>query len=421
MKTVTGAGGSRRMLLLGGKLFDGIQDAYSEDQAVLIENGTISAVGRRTDFGSQTGVEHLDCSDAWILPGLINVHVHLTFMYLTGPVENLRVRSHTEEALHAARIARVLLAQGITTARDMGGRFGIPIEIRDSLARGKLVGPELLVCGLPLSITGGHAWFMSLECDGADSFRRGARSQLKAGADFIKFMASHDPWKPRPNGEFTRPELSEGEIRATIDEAHAWGRPAGCHVMGSEMISRVLEAGVDIVEHGQYLTHQQARLMAEQGIYFTPTLSSYDVQTMHPRFERGEAWGREHAKLLPGHASAVRNAVDAGVSMLVGTDSVGVYWEEVGLLREHGVSPAETLRSCTSTAARALHLADRIGTIEAGKQADLVVLNHDPMLDARALRDVRLVLKAGLAYTPGDLVASEHLEAENLWELARYD
>jgi imidazolonepropionase-like amidohydrolase len=409
---------SPRTLITAAKLFDGRQDKTTDAPAILIEGERIAAVGVRGDFGTDVDAIQAHFPEGWIMPGLFNAHVHLTFMYLVGDVQNQMAKSQTEDAIHAARVARLLLAQGVTSARDMGGRFGIPIVIRDLISRGELIGPTLTTCGQPLSVTGGHAWDFSLECDGPDGFRRGARTQLKNGADFVKVMASHDPWTPGFNGQDTRPELSAAEMQAAVGTAHDWARLATCHVMGSQAIDRAIDAGVDILEHGHYLTIDQAHAMAKRGLYLTPTLSSYDSQTMNRRFGRGDSWAAAHEQLVAPHRAAIRNAVEAGVGLLVGTDSVGLYWEEVELLREFGLSPAESLRSCTSTAARAFGTSDRVGTIEAGKRADLVLLGADPLIDARALRNVIQVVKAGCAWDPADLVAFEQLQTDNLVRLS---
>lgn len=394
-------------MLVGRRLFDGIHDHYLQAPVVLIEDGIITAVGRRADFAAEPRVEVLDYSNSWIMPGFINAHAHLTFMYFRGTVADQMARSQTEEAIHAARAARTLLAQGTTFARDMGGKFGIPFYMRDSITEGTQVGPDVICCGQPLAVTGGHAWDFSLECDGPAAFLAGARQQLKEGADFVKVMASHDPVKARKDGQATRPEPTRGELSAAFKVAHDFGTFATCHVMGTEAISRALGAGVDIIEHGHYLTAEQAELMAKTGVFLTPTLSSYDSQTMSLEFRRGPAWAVAHRSLVAHHASAIRNAIAAGVSILAGTDSVGQFWEEVALLREYGMSAPDSLKTLTSNPARALGVADSRGTISPGSRADLVLLGADPLADALNLTVVQGVMKDGHMYDPNRLPAFE--------------
>lgn len=408
----------KKTLVLAGRLFDGVGSGMLDDQAILIEHGKVSRVGPRSAFGDVgADVEVVDARGQFVLPGLINVHVHLMFMYAVGPTDQHKGRSAADCTVHATRVAAVLLAQGITTARDMAGTHGVPLEMRRLIAEGCIPGPRLIGCGLPIAISGGHASHLCTVADGADGFRRAARQQLELGADFVKVMASHDPW-PMPGEEKTRPELTVDEMRAAFDVAHAWGKRAACHVMGSTAIERVIETGVDIIEHGQYLTPALAQRLAEQNIAYTPTMSSYDVQTMHPRFRRGDSWAKTHEGLLAGHCSALANALEAGVKILNGTDSVGCYAEEVDLFRQAGMSAVDSLLTCTRWPAEALGIADEVGTIGRGKRADLVVLAEDPLLDPYALEAVVTIFKDGRKYDPGLLTYAESL-AEPEFDIRR--
>jgi len=398
-----------KMIVLAGRLFNAAGSTVLEDQAVLVENGRVSKVGRRADFGDLTGdTEVVDARDRFVMPGLINVHVHLMFMYAVGPTDRHKGRSAADCAVHATRVAAVLLAQGITTARDMAGTHGVPLEMRRMIGEGQIPGPRIISCGLPIAISGGHASHLSTVADGADGFRKAARQQLELGADFVKVMASHDPW-PMQGEEKTRPELTVEEMRAAFDVAHAWGKQAACHVMGSTAIERVIESGVDIIEHGQYLTPSLARRLVEKQVSFTPTMSSYDAQTMHPRFRRGERWASEHELLLEGHRTALANALEAGAKILNGTDSVGCYAEEVEMFRKAGMSAIDSLLTCTRWPAEALGIAGEIGTIAPGHRADLVVLDGDPLADAYALEKVVSVIKDGKQYDPDALTYAERL------------
>jgi imidazolonepropionase-like amidohydrolase len=412
---------SARTLITGVTVWDGTGAAPRENAAVLVDDGRITAVDSAQELSAANDVEIVDGDGAFVMPGLVNMHVHLTFMYLRGDTTAQFRRSLVDLVLHATRICRVLLAQGITTARDMGGPDGVPLAIRDAVAAGQIPGPRLVVCGRPISTHGGHAWPLCVEASGPDAFREAARGQLKAGADFVKVMASHDPWRPVwTSGEYTRPELDEAEARAAYAVAESWGAGTACHVMGSEAIGRVLRAGARILDHGQYLTSALAEEMARLGASLVPTLSSYDRQTMHPRFERGPVWNEEHQHLLAGHAAAMRAALGAGVRLLVGTDSVGAYAEEVELLRAAGASPTDSLLACTRWPAEALGLGEEIGTLAPGHAADLVLLDHDPLLDPRALESVSAVMKGGELFSPSTLTSAEGRDGgPGLDELAR--
>lgn len=399
------------LVLVGATLIDGTGRAVVPNSGIRVEDERITAVGARPDFGAEPPGRVVDVTGCWVLPGLINMHAHVTFGYATGPPQVQMAKSAPELTIHAVRLASMMLAQGITTARDMGGTNDVPLRLRDAIAADEIPGPDVLACGQPISITGGHAWNICTEADGADGFRIAARRQMKAGADFVKVMASNDPW-PMRGTEQTRAEVTLDEIASAFDVAHEWGRLACCHVMGSKAIGRVLEAGADIIEHGQYLTGVQAREMARKGVYYTPTLSSYDSQTMHPRFKRGPAWARAHEKLVPAHKDAMEAALDAGVQLVVGTDSVGCYAQEVDLLRRAGQGAMDSLRSCTSIPSAALRLGDEIGTVAVGHRADLLVIGADPIADPYALEEVKTVIKRGRLYEPAVLAKgnSELLE-----------
>jgi imidazolonepropionase-like amidohydrolase len=386
-------------------LIDGTGRPPAEGMAVAIEAGRLRAVGRDADFGpflKGEDVRVIDSHGKWILPGLINMHEHLFFREVVRPTRETRAKGPVALAFYSLRNSLVGLRRGWTTVRDMGTIGGIALQVRDLIARGEMPGPRIIACGSPICVTGGHAFGLCVEADGAEACRRAAREQLKAGADFLKVMASHDP-TPMPGPEQTRAEMTVEEIRAVFDEAHRWGKRAACHVMGSAAIANVLDAGADVIEHGTYLNDRLAERMARQGTYYSPTLSAYCVQTMHPRFQRGEEWARSHAVLVEPHREAIRAAVRAGVKVVTGTDSTGVYAEEVELIRKAGLGAMDSLLACTRYAAEGLGMADRIGTLAEGKLADLVLLEGDPLADPYALERVHLVVKEGVVYRPEDI------------------
>lgn len=307
-----------------------------------------------------------------------------------------------EFTLSAIQNALNALRRGWTTVRDMGGPHGIALQLRRLIGEGKMPGPRVLACGAPISVTGGHAHQICTEADGPDACRKAARDQLKAGADFVKVMASHDPY-PMAGVEQTRPEMSVDEIRAVFSEAHRWGKKTACHVMGTTAIDNVSQAGVDVVDHGTYLNAALADRLAEQGAFLCPTLSAYTRQTMNPRFRRGEAWAAAHQVLVRPHTESFLTALRAGVKIVVGTDTTGSYAEEVELMRESGMLAMDSILACTRTPAEALGLLESVGTLEAGKLADMVVLDADPLADPHAFEQVCFVMKDGVLYRPHEV------------------
>jgi imidazolonepropionase-like amidohydrolase len=392
-------------IIRGGTLIDGTGRPPAEGMAIVIEGSRLLAVGMEANFGSRPkdkDARIIDVSGKWILPGLINMHEHLYFRELLGPTREARAKGPTTLMFYSVRNALGALRRGWTTVRDMGTIGGVSMDLRDIIARGEMPGPRVVACSSPICMTGGHAFTMCVEADGADACRRAARELLKAGADFIKVMASHDPVR-MAGPEQTRPEMTIEEIRAAFEEAHRWGKKTGCHVMGTVAIANVLDAGVDVIDHGAYLNDALAERMSRLGTYYTPTLSAYCRQTMNPRFRRGEEWAAMHSVLVEPHLDAFRAAVQAGVKVLIGTDSTGVYAEEVELMRQGGLGAMDSLLACTRTAAEALGMADRIGTVMDGKLADLVVLDGDPLADPYALERVHLVVKEGVVHRPEEI------------------
>jgi len=408
------------MLIIGGALFDAVSGEVVEDSGIEIVDGRIGRVGKRADFGQRAeSRDTIDATGKFVMPGLINMHDHLMMKYALGSPYLATDRPFPELMMHAVRVAAVTLAQGITTIRDMGTTHEVALRVREAVAAGDIQGPRVIACNHPIAVTGGHAYNMSVEVDGADGFRAAARGQLKSGADFIKVMASHDPLPMMPGPEKTRPELTVDEMSAAIDVAHTWGTFTGCHVMGSIAIERVIDAGVDIIDHGVYLNDLLAEKMAQQGTVLTPTYSAYVVQTIHPRFKRGEAWKAMHDVLIPGHHQAVAAAVRAGVTMVIGTDTTGCYAEEVAMLREAGLPARDTLLACTSNAAKAMRMDGQLGTVQEGKVADVIILSDNPLADPYALETVELVIKDGRAVSPDGLTYTERqVRVGNMVELA---
>ena len=403
-----------RTVIHGGAVFDGIARG-SRPATVVLEDGLIADV---LDDGSVPAADvTIDASGGTVLPGLTNTHVHLSFMYMTGDVSKVLTRGDADLYAHAFRVSKVLLAQGITLARDMAGPRGIHLAVRDIINDGRLLGPTVIACGSPLVASGRHAWSVCMEADGPDEMVAAVRQQFKEGADFIKLMASDDP-VVAPDGTHTLPGFSAEEVAAAYAEVRRHGALACCHVMGEEAIRTVLDNGADIIDHGHYLTDELARRMAADGVYLTPTISSYDVQTTHPRFDRGKVWADRHTPLIPPHKSAVRAAIDAGVKMLVGTDTVGCFGEEVALLREAGMDAHDSLLACTRWPAEAFRMDDRHGTIAPGLRADIAIVDGDPLADPYALEQVRQVIKGGEVYESAQLVADERRLSKNIWELA---
>ena len=392
-------------VILCGQLFDGIRLEPVKDQAIVIDSGRVLEVLSANEARKRPALakaETIDASKSFVMPGLINVHDHLIFRDLIGnPSVNILAKP-SRLAMNATRNAVTALRRGWTTIRDMGSSHGISLDFRSYIANGEIPGPRVIACGSPISVTGGHAFPVCIQADGPYEVRKAARAQLHAGADFIKVMASHDPIEIE-GVQKTRPEMTPDEINAAFEQARAFGKRTACHVMGTTAISRVLDAGVNVISHGFYLDDELAHRMVKQNVYFDPTLSSYGRQTIHPRLKRGAKWVEDHMPLIPAMESAFRAAVRAGVKITTGTDSAGRYAEDVEMMREFGLDPAHSLLACTRHAAEALAIEKDLGTIEAGKIADIVVINGNPLTNAYDLEKVELVIQGGQPLRPADI------------------
>jgi len=405
-----------RTVIENGVVFDAVTPG-TRPATVVLEDDRIADV--LDGHHALDAAHRIDASGRTVMPGLVNMHAHLSFMYAVGHPREFVLRPDHLLYAHAFRMSRVLLAQGITQVRDMGGPRNIHLHVRDLIRAGVVVGPRVVACGEPLVATGRHAYAICEEADGPDGVVAAVRNQFKQGADFIKLMASDDPVPADEHGSHTRPGYSPQEVAAAYDEVRRHGAMAACHVMGEDAIRAVLDAGADVIDHGHYLTPELARRMAADGTYLTPTLSSYDVQTAHPRFDRGATWAVDHAPLLDGHRSALRAALDAGVRILIGTDTVGCFAEEVALLREAGMAPGDSLLAATRWAYEALGVADEVGTVEAGKRADLAIVGADVLGDPYALEDTAGVVIGGVHHTTQSLISTESQVQPDLWALAR--
>lgn len=394
------------LLIRGGTLLDGTGAEPIAQGAVLIEDKQIAAVGTENDIGAANGHQTLDVEGGTIIPGLINLHDHLHRRMIRYPRPSWSYRLHSREieseadsflVLQAAHNQLIQLRSGVTTVRDVGCRSHMMVDLRRSIEEGVLPGPRLLVAGNSISMTGGHG-ASHREVDGVDEVRKAAREQLRAGADFLKLMATGGILN-FPDEDPGNVELSEAEMRAAIEEAHKVNRKVTAHAHAARGIKNAIRAGIDCIEHGSFLDDEAIEMFLEHEVVLDPTLSGIWRYTMYER----EAGNVELADVLVEHAiepgrANVRRAIEAGVTIGVGTDSAGIVAEEIELLAELGMSAMDCLVAATQNSAKALGLLDRIGTLEPGKAADVAVLGSSPLDDIRAFYDVKWVLKDGVLF-----------------------
>ncbi|GII60671.1 Xaa-Pro dipeptidase [Sphaerisporangium krabiense] len=374
------------------------------DAAVLVRGERIAAAGPRAEVLARApGAARVDLGGAYLTPGLVNMHTHLS-LSLPGPGgEGVKALGPHDLALYMADGARRTLHCGVTTVRCVAEKDHADFALRRAIEAGRVPGPRIHTAGRALVCTGGHGHegADTLECDGPEEFRRGVRAQIKAGADLVKVMISGGI-----AGEHERidtPQLFADEMAAVIETAHAWGRKVTAHAGPAPVIAEAVKLGLDCVEHGYQLTPDVAAAMAQQGTALVPTL----VVTRCKAFfdELGvPAWMQERSLGAgPRHLESYAMALAEGVTVLLGSD-MPPFWSfegtnatvrELEHMAENGLGPAGALRAATLGPARWLGAEADVGAVEPGRYADLIAMDDDPLASASAFRGVRWVMKGG--------------------------
>ncbi len=403
-------------LIRNGTLIDGTGAAPVPNGAVLIKDDRIEAAGRLESLRRPTGViAEIDAGGGTILPGLIDAHVHAT-MQNEGMMKHATTPFSLNFYLAVGYLRRTLDA-GITTVRDAGGA---DLGLKRALEMGLIEGPRMQISITPLSITGGHLdfWLPSGQelglftphpglpsgiCDGVDEVRKKVREVLRAGAEVIKVCSTGGVLSPTDHPEFT--QFSPEELAVMVQEgAFRRGVKVMAHAQGAEGIKNAVRAGIHSIEHGIYLDDEAIELMLARGTFLVPTLLAPQAV-----IEQAEQTGmisewalRKSKEVLQAHRDSIRHAHKAGVKIAMGTDAGvmphGTNLRELGLMCDHaGMSPMESLVATTRVAAECLGWQDRVGTLAAGKLADVTVTAINPLVDIHALTPatIRLVVQGG--------------------------
>lgn len=373
-----------------------------ENSSVLIEDGRIVKVAEDL-FDLPPETRRISMEGKFLLPGLIDCHVHLCLNGSTDPVGTAMGQNKYFLAFQAAESARRTIMAGVTTVRDLGSVDEITFGLREAVATGVAVGPRVVSAGRLICMTGGHGWPFGRQADGPHEVRKAAREQILAGADVIKIMATGGVMTPgvQPGS----PQFTEEEMRAAIEEAHKAGRKTATHAMGVQGVLNALRAGIDSIEHGCYLDDEAISIMAENQVFFVPTLSPllnierHGTEAGIPAYMVEKTIGVKQA-----HLESIRKARKAGVPFGIGTDAGtpfnfhGRNAQELVYSVEHGFSPTEALMNATSNAAKCLGLESDLGLIEEGKLADLIVVDGNPLDDISLLtrqESIKLVMQGG--------------------------
>lgn len=366
-----------------------------EDGFVEIVNGKIKAVGRMADVG-ETNAEVMDCTGRTIMPGLIQSHAHLAWDGIHDLARQSMDDSPEISAYKSASNMLRNLRAGVTLFRDLGMNKS-NFFAKQAVEQGIFPGPRLLICGEAIIQTGGHTYWCCREASGADEMRRAVREQVRGGADLIKIMACHD-----------RLEFTDAELEAVVDESHRNGLPITAHATYDECIARVAEFGVDCIEHGGSMSDATIQLLLDRQLPIVTTFAPLVQQAddlVARKFNIPEWKIEERKKAIanPDRYAGLVKAANAGVPIVFGTDAgspaVGhdVIAPELKFMVKTGVvaDNLAALHSITSVAARAHKLHYRLGTLEAGKEADLIVIDGNPAADLDDIAHVQQTWVAG--------------------------
>jgi imidazolonepropionase-like amidohydrolase len=378
-----------------------------QDGAVLIEGGAIRAVDRRDaldpllrDLGE---VRTLDLGARWLMPGLMDMHVHLA-LALPGPTRLLaQLETDMELFVRAYRNALDALEAGVTFIRSVGGPRGVDFAIKRAVNSGQLPGPRIVSSGQAVIVTGGHGSSSEgcIEADGADGFRAATRAQLKAGADHIKLCITGGI--AGEHEQIRDSQATYAEMEAACEAAHNAGKKITAHAGSPVAIGQGIKAGLDCIEHGYFLDDQTIELMAARGTYLVPTLSVSRCPDYMRERDCPDWMIEKSLRAGEDHMLAFQDALATGVKIAMGTDmlptdaylgTLAVY-REIEWMVEGGMRPEQALVASTLTAAELCDVGDRLGSVAAGKLADLIAMPSSPLDDIRSLRGIDVVLKDG--------------------------
>ena len=403
-------------LIHAGNVFTGKTDKLQKDITIIVKDNKI--VDLKQGFvDPQDGDTVIDLKDATVLPGLMDMHVHLSMQH-GGPQTYLKrfTANEADYALTALHYAEKTLMSGFTTVRNLGDSYNETVALRNAIDKGQHVGPRIYTAAKSIATTGGHADPSNGVANafqmhpgpkdgvvnGIAEAREAVRQRYKDGADVIKITATGGVLSVAKNGQ--NPQFMDDELQAIVDTAKDYGLKVAVHAHGKEGMERAIKAGVDSIEHGTYMDKATMKLMKKHGTFYVPTILAGNfvaekakIDGYFPALVRPKA-----AAIGPLIQNTFSRAYKAGVKIAFGTDSGvsahGDNAQEFALMVEAGMPAAEAIQSATVSTAELLGISDTLGTLEAGKLADIVAVNGNPLEDISILERIDFVMKDGVVY-----------------------
>jgi imidazolonepropionase-like amidohydrolase len=411
---VAASASAKPVVLRAARMFDGKGDAVVAPGLVVVDNNKIVAAGPHAEAPKEAEV--IDLGDATLLPGLIDAHTHLSGEmsddWKRDELDHFK-KEIAQRAVEATDYARRTLLAGFTSVRDLGSDHFIDVGLRNAIDAGRVPGPRMLVAGNALGARGGHcddhagyrqgllpeSTIFDGVADGPEQFRAAVRYTIQHGADVVKVCASGGVLSLTDRVD--SPQLTQAELNALVDEAHALGRKAAAHAHGAEAAKRAVRAGIDSIEHGTFLDDEAFDLIKKHGTWLVPTPNV----CLDARMKKNGAPPAVVQKARAANerqAQMVKRALQKGVNLAFGSDAAvcphGSQLGQFATLVSFGMKPLAVLRAATSGDARLFGVESKLGTLEAGKLADVIAVAGDPARDIRAMERVVFVMKDGVVY-----------------------
>jgi imidazolonepropionase-like amidohydrolase len=400
-----------RTLVRAGHLLDVHTGKILDAQTIVVAGDRIVSIAPTASTPTAPGDAVIDLGALTVLPGLIDAHTHLTGDPDFDPFKEV-TDTDAKDAITGVVNARTTLLAGFTTVRNVGASGFVDVDLRDAINAGQIPGPHMLVSGPPLGITGGHCDENLLPihyhevgdgvADGIAGVQHMVRQNIKYGADVIKICATGGVLSKGDSPQASQYTLEE--MKAIVADAHRLGRKVAAHAHGAQGILWASEAGVDSIEHGSYIDEPAIEVMKKNGTYLVPTLYLEDWMLQYGKLP---VFYQQKMKDVSAVAKKnIRHAYESGVKIALGTDAAvyphGLNGHELEVyVRDLGMKPLEAIQSATVNAADLMGWSDRTGSLDAGKWADIIAVNGNPLADVTLLQDVKFVMKAGVVFSKG--------------------